>query len=104
MSLFESTSTSDTVNDNQSLSQSQLVIESLSDVVSSSESVSRISDASVSWSLSSSIIPVGEELHHRHSAALLPKTGTEETTHFLTGAVAFLTGLSLLGIRKQKDE
>lgn len=104
MFLFESTSTSDTINDNQSLSQSQLVIESLSDVVSSSESVSRISDASVSWSLSSSIIPVGEELHHRHSEALLPKTGTSESPYFGAGAVAFLTGLSLLGLRKQKDE
>ena len=104
MSLFDSASASDAISASQSLSQSQLVIESSSNVVTSSESVSRSSDTSVSWSLSSSIIPASEELCHPHSEALLPKTGTAETTHFVTGAIAFLAGLFLLGLRKQKDE
>ena len=80
------------------------MIESSSNVVTSSESVSRSSDTSDSWNLSSSIIPASEELCHLHSEALLPKTGTAETTHFVTGAIAFLAGLFLLGLRKQKDE
>ena len=104
LSLFDSASASDTISASQSLSQSQLVIESSSNVVSSSESVSRSSDTSASGNLSLSTNQAGEELHHQHSEALLPKTGTAETTHFVTGAIAFLAGLFLLGLRKQKDE
>lgn len=102
--LSELTSASDTISASQSMSQSQLVIDSLTNIVSSSDSVSRSSDTSASGNLSLSTNQAGEELHHQHSEALLPKTGTVETTHFVTGAVAFLAGLSLLGLRKQKDE
>ena len=80
------------------------MIDSLTNIVSSSDSVSRTSDTSDSWNLSLSTNQAGEELHHQHSDALLPKTGTVETTHFVTGAIAFLAGLFLLGLRKQKDE